>query len=108
MVKLSSKSLVVALGGLALSLTAGASVASADPLVDTTCTYPQVIAALNAQDPALAQTFSASPLASSTLSRFLAAGTGERQQIVDQLQGSSLGQRYIGPIMSIANTCNNY
>ena len=45
----------VAVGSLALSLTAGVGVASADPdlgsAVDSTCTYSQFVAALNAQDP---------------------------------------------------------
>jgi hypothetical protein len=47
--------LVIAVGGIALSLTTGAGVASADPdlgpLINTTCTYPQAVAALNAQSP---------------------------------------------------------
>jgi hypothetical protein len=54
--------LAVAVGGLALSLNAWAAVASADPDLDpianTTCSYPQVMSALNAQDPATAAQFS--------------------------------------------------
>ena len=61
MTKLSLTRLAVAVGGLALSLTAGAGVASADPdldpIVNTTCTYPQAVAALNAQNPAAAAVF---------------------------------------------------
>ena len=53
MIKLPLSRLAVAVGGLALSLTAGAGVASADPVLDpivnTTCSFPQVMAALNAQ-----------------------------------------------------------
>lgn len=47
---------LVAAGGLALSLTAGAGMASAQDLsaiINTTCTYPQVLGALNAQNPRL-------------------------------------------------------
>ena len=59
MIKLSLSRLAVAVGGLALSLTAGAGVASADPdldpIVNTTCSYTQVMSALSAQDPAAAR-----------------------------------------------------
>ena len=52
MVKLSLIRPAVAVAGLALSVTFGAGVASADPdlgpIINTTCSYPQVIAALNA------------------------------------------------------------
>ena len=51
MVKLFATTLVVAFGGLVMSFTSGAGDASAQPdmstLINTTCTYPQVVAALN-------------------------------------------------------------
>ena len=50
---LSKKSVAAAFCGLALSLTAGTGVAYADPIIDTTCSYPQVIAALNTENPTL-------------------------------------------------------
>ena len=59
MLKLSLTRLAVAVGGLALSLTAGTRVASADPdlgpAINTTCSYQQVVSALNAHltDPQL-------------------------------------------------------
>lgn len=108
MLNSSSKKLVVAVGGLALSLTAGIGVASADPIVDTTCSYPQVMAALNTENPALAQKFSANPLAAAMLGNFLAAPPGERVQLVQEYQSTSWGQKYFGAMASIANTCNNY
>ncbi len=51
MVKLSLRKLAAAVGGVAVAMTAAAGVASADPLdpvVNTTCDYGQVMAALNA------------------------------------------------------------
>ena len=55
MIKLSLTRLAVAVGGLAVSLAAGAGVASATPdlgpAVNTTCSYPQLVSALNAQGP---------------------------------------------------------
>ncbi|HEX9833410.1 MAG TPA: hemophore-related protein [Mycobacterium sp.] len=102
------KLLVAAVGGVALSFAAGTGAASADPIVDTTCSYPQVIAALNTENPALAQKFSANPLAAAMLGSFLSAGPGERQQLVQEYQSTSWGQKYFGAMASIAGTCNNY
>jgi hemophore-related protein len=113
MVTLSLTRLAAAVAGLALSLTAEASVASADPdlgpIVNTTCSYPQVMAALNAQDPAAAAQFNASLPAQYALSQFLAAPPSQRLQLVQQM-GSLPGgaQQYLGAIQPIANTCNNY
>ncbi len=112
MVKLSSTKLVVGFAGLALSLTTGVGIASAQPdlgpLINTTCTYSQVVAALNAQSPDLAQEFSARPLAQSTLRSFLASSVDQRQQMVQALQGTPAAQQFGGSILQIANTCNNY
>lgn len=104
----SKKLVLTAVGGLALSLTAGIGVASADPIVDTTCSYPQVMAALNTENRALAQKFSANPLAAAMLGNFLSAAPGERVQLVQEYQSTSWGQKYFGAMSSIANTCNNY
>src|SRR5882724_2403687 len=74
MVTLLATRLAVAVGGLALSLTAGAGVAFADPLdpaINTTCSYPQAVAALNAQSPAAANQFNASPTAQAWMRTFL-------------------------------------
>ncbi len=112
MVKLSSTKLVVALSGLALSLTTGVGVASAQPdmgpLINTTCSYSQVMAALNEQRPDLANEFAEEPMAASMLSSFLASPVDQRQQMVQRIQSTPMGQQYIGSIMQIASTCNNY
>ena len=108
MVALSFTRLALAVGGLALSLTAGAGIASADPIVDTTCSYPQVVSALNAQDPAAAAQFNSSPVAQSYLRKFLAAPPDKRQQMEQQLQGIPEAQAYLGTIQQVASSCNNY
>ena len=111
MVNLSSTKLVVAIGGLALSLITGIGVASADPdlspLISTTCTYSQAIAALNAQSPDAAAAFSASPVAQVWLRSFLAAPADQRQRMLQLLQGGR-AQQYLGAALQAANTCNNY
>ncbi|MBU9765940.1 hemophore-related protein [Mycobacterium sp. TNTM28] len=115
MITSSRKFIAAALGGLALSVPltlAGAGVASAQPdftaVVNTTCNYDQVMAALNAQRPDLAQQFNASPFAQGALRNFLASGPAERQQTVNQIQASPAAAQYFGPINMIASSCNNY
>jgi hemophore-related protein len=112
MIKLSSTKVPVAVGGLALSLIVGAGVAAADPdlgpIVNTTCNYSQVIAALNAQDPAAAAQFNGSPFAQSALRQFLAAPPSQRMAMAQQAQSSPRAQQYFGLVQSVAATCNNY
>jgi hemophore-related protein len=112
MVKLTSTRLSVAVGSVALALTGGAAVASADPgldaVINTTCSYPQAVAALNAQSPEAAQQFVAAPAAQSWLRTFLASPVGQRQQMAQQAQALPGAQQYFGLVVQVANTCNNY
>ena len=112
MFTLSLARLAVAVGGLALSLTAGAGVASAGPdlgpVVNTTCNYSQVTAALDAQDPSAAAEFNDSPEAQSWLRSFLASPPGQRQQMLQEVQGMAGTEEYVGTVVQLANTCNNY
>ena len=105
----SSKTLLVsAVGGVAVSIALGAGVASADPLIDTTCSYPQVVAALNSENPALAEKLNGNPLAAAMVGNFLSAAPSERAQLVQEYQATSWGQKYFGQMAAIAGTCNNY
>jgi hemophore-related protein len=108
MVTLSLTRLAAVIGGLALSLAAGAGVASADPLIDTTCNYSQVVSALNAQDPAAAAEFDASPAAQSWLRSFLASSPAGRQQMLAEVQSMPGAAQYAGTVEQVANTCNDY
>ena len=112
MIKLSLTRLAVAVGSLALSLTAAAGVASADPaldpIVNTTCSYPQAVSALNAQDPEAAAAFNASPATQSALRQFLASPPSRRLQMAQQLQSTPGAQPYFALIQQIAATCNKY
>ena len=102
--------LAVAVGGLALSLSAGAGAASADPdqVINTTCNYGQVMAALNASDPGAAAELNNSPTAQAYLHRFLAAPPAKRQQMAQEIQGIPAAQQYYNTIQNVASTCNNY
>lgn len=112
MVPLSLTRLAVATSGLALSLAAGAGIASAapdlGPIVNSTCSYSQVMAALNAQNPAAAADFNSSPMAESFLQSFLASPPDKRLRIAKQVQAMPEAQQYMGTIVQVANTCNNY
>lgn len=103
---------VVVLGGLALSLTTGVGVSSAEPdlsaLVNTTCSYPQAVAALDALSPEAAQEFHAQPMAQTWLNTFLASPVDERWQLVSRAQSIPALQSYTALGLSIASTCNNY
>ena len=112
MPKLSLTRRAVAVGGLTLSLTAGAGVASADPdlgpAVNTTCTYDQLVAALNAQDPMIAAVFNSSPQMQSRLREFLAAPPGQRRQIAHEIVSGPHAGPYIPVLQRTFDTCNNF
>jgi hemophore-related protein len=104
--------LAVAVAGFALSSTAGAGIAFANPdlspVINTTCSYSQIVSALNAQDPGVAAQLNDSPVAQSYLRSFLASGPDQRLEMVQQLQGISQAQQYFGLVMQVANTCSQY
>jgi hemophore-related protein len=95
-----------------LSLTALAAVASADPdlgpIVNTTCSYSQAVAALNAENPQAAAQFNASPMSQSFLRQFLAAPPSRRLQMAQQIESQPGAEQYFGVIQQVFNTCNNY
>ncbi|WP_257695824.1 hemophore-related protein [Mycobacterium tuberculosis] len=109
--RLSLTALSAGVGAVAMSLTVGAGVASADPVdavINTTCNYGQVVAALNATDPGAAAQFNASPVAQSYLRNFLAAPPPQRAAMAAQLQTVPGAAQYIGLVESVAGSCNNY
>jgi hemophore-related protein len=98
--------------GLALSFTASAGVVSADPdldpIINTTCNYSQVVAAISAENPVAAAQLSASPTARFLLRNFLASPPDERQQILQELLSYPGAQQYVAPVVQVANACNNF
>jgi hemophore-related protein len=112
MIQLSLTRLAVAVGGLALSLGAGAGIASAapdlGPAINTTCNYPQLVAALNAQDPQVGQVFSQTPILQKGLRDFIAAGPDKRAIQAQNVASAPMFQPYIGTIAAAFDTCNNF
>ncbi|MDX1893353.1 hemophore-related protein [Mycolicibacterium sp. 050158] len=102
----------VGLGGAALALMAGSGIASAAPgdaaIVNSTCTYPQVIAALTAEDPVAAGQLTSSPIAVAYLQDLVNTPPSGRQAKIDQVRAYPQAAQYSGLISQVANTCNNY
>jgi len=100
------------LGGLALALAAGSGIASAQPdvnaIANSTCTYPQVIAALNAQSPDAAAKITGNPLATAWLQQLVASPPDQRRAMIAQYQNVPEVQEYSGVISGVTNTCKNY
>ncbi|BBZ02560.1 hypothetical protein MCHIJ_19970 [Mycolicibacterium chitae] len=111
MIKMSLTKLA-GVAGLGLLLTAGTGIASAAPnldsMVNTTCSYQQVTAALNAQGPGPASDLSGSADAMSMLQQFLGMPPGQRRQMANLLAGHPANQPYLGPIEQAFNTCNQF
>jgi hemophore-related protein len=108
----STMKLVVAVGGLAAALTTGVGIASAQPdvgsIIYSTCNYSQVMAALNAEDPATAQQVAANPVMVAGLQQLIAAPPEGRRQMVAQWQSAPAIQPYLPLISRVVGTCNNY
>jgi hemophore-related protein len=112
MIKPSLTRLAVAVGGLAVAFAAGAGVASATPdlgpAVNTTCSYPQLVSALNAQGPEAGAAFSQSPVLQAGLRQFLASGPAKRQQMAQNLATAPAFAPYMGTVEQAFLTCNNF
>ena len=104
--------LIMGTGIAALSLFASSGIASAQPdvesIVNSTCTYPQVIAAIKARSPEVASQITTNPLANSWLQQLVAAPPDQRRKMVAQVQGMPEIQGYTGLISQVAGSCNNY
>lgn len=102
--------IVAAAGGLALTFTAGMATASAEPdltpLLNSTCTYDQVVAAMNQNEPELAATILPNPLAVGFLHNLINAGPDQRRTMYEQAEA-----RYpinAPKILTLASTCQNF
>jgi hemophore-related protein len=110
---------IVMIGGLSVVIPLSlAGPASADPvteaLANTSCSYAQVTAALNAEAPALARQLNARPDMQANIQQFLAMPIDQRHQQLAQQQAvnpalQAMIYAQIGPqITQVANTCMNY
>ena len=109
---MSRTKVVVVAAGLALSLGTGAGIAAATPdtsaIVNSTCSYPQVTAALNDQNPEVANELNSNPLAVGWLQSLVAAPPDQRAGMVQQAQSFPGIQAYLPVIYQVANSCSRY
>jgi hemophore-related protein len=103
---------IIGSGAAAIAVLAGSGAASAAPnieaIVYSTCTYPQVMAALNATSPEMAANFQASPVADQWLQGLIAAGPEQRRQMIAQVQTIPGIQTYTNLINQVATSCQNF
>jgi hemophore-related protein len=111
-IKLSLSGLAVAVSALAVSFAAGAGVASAEPdlgpAVNSTCSYPQFVAALHAQMPKEAAEFDASPATQALLRQFIASPPSQRVVLARALLNQPGADQAVPAIQQIFSVCNNY
>lgn len=112
MIKLSLTRLIAAAGGAALSLTAGAAVAFAQPdfgpMVNTTCTYDQAMAAIHAENPTAAQYLDASPPNLEFLRVFIASSPDQRRNLIDQVKNNPGAAQAFPIIQQMFASCQKY
>lgn len=112
MMKVSLTRLVAAVGGLAVSATAAAGIASAQPYVDTMvnspCTYDQAIAAVNAENPMAAQYLMQSPPNLEFVRVFLSSSKDQRISLLNQIKGNPGIDQAIPVFTQMMSSCVNY
>ncbi len=98
--------------GVLMSLIAGGGIASAAPatdaIVNSNCTYPQIIGALQDQDPVVAGQITGNPVAVGYLQRFVGSPPQERRNMIAQAQSVPAIVQYTGLINSVAGSCSKY
>ena len=110
--RLSSTRLAVAVGGLALSLTAGAGVASAQPdlgpMVDSTCTYDQAVTALKTENPVAVQYMDKYPANYEFMRVFLGSSRDERVNLLNQIKNNPGANQALPVFQQMLTSCVKY
>lgn len=104
--------LVAGAGMASAALMFSCGIAAAAPnveaIVNSTCTYPQVMSALNAQAPDVANQFETNSMASGWLQQLMSSPPDGRRAMVAQLQGWPQLDEYTNVINNVAGSCQNY
>ncbi|MGV9800270.1 hemophore-related protein [Mycobacterium sp. NPDC003449] len=110
--KLSLTKLTVAVGGLALSLSAGAGLASAEPdlgpMVDSTCSYDQAMKAVHTENPMAAQYLDQSPPNQQFLRVFLSSPRDERVNLLNQIKNNEGAAQALPVFTQMLSSCSKY
>ena len=112
MVELSSTGLVVAVGGLALSLTAGIGLASAEPdlgpMVDSTCNYDQAITALRTENPMAVPYMDKYPANYQFVRVFLNSPRDQRVNLLNQIRNNPGANLALPIFQQMMTNCVKY
>ncbi|WP_231988674.1 hemophore-related protein [Mycobacterium sp. 1274761.0] len=103
------RNLGVAVVAMGSALTSGAGAATAETdmtsFINTTCTYSQMKAALNAIAPDRGAEFAAAPMAQTWMHAFLDSPVEQRRQLIQQ---APQVMQYDDLVVASANTCKNF
>jgi hemophore-related protein len=112
MMKLSTTTLAVAIGGLALSFTAGAGQAAAQPdygpMVNSTCTYEQAMTAVHTENPVAAQYLDQSPPNQQFLQVFLGSSRDQRVNLLNQIKNNQGADQALPVFQQMLTSCTKY
>lgn len=112
MIKTMSTKLALTVGGVALSLSAGAGLANADPvygaMTETTCTYDQAIAAVHAENPMAASYLDKSPPNLQFLRVYVSSTPAERVSLLDQIKNNPGIDEALPVFRQMLTSCSKY
>ena len=112
MIKTMSTKLALAVGGAALSLTAGAGLATADPvygaMTETTCTYEQAMAAVHAENPMAASYLDQSPPNLQFLRIYMGSSPAERVNLLNQIKNNPGVDQALPVFRQMMTSCSKY
>ncbi|CAJ1510906.1 hemophore-related protein [[Mycobacterium] burgundiense] len=112
MIKPSLTKLAVAASGLALSLSAGAGFASADPtygpMVDTTCSFDQAMTAVRTENPMAARYLDQSPPNVQFLRVYLGSPRDERINLLNQIKDNPGANQALPVFQQMLTSCTKY
>lgn len=112
MIKLTLPRLAALAGGVAVSLSAGAGIAAAQPdigpMVNTTCNYDQAMAAVHAENPMAARYLDQSPPNQQFLRVFFSSSPAERTSLLDQIKNNPGIDQALPVFQQMMTSCVNY
>jgi hemophore-related protein len=112
----------VALAGVLALAPAAAALPLDGPLIETSCSYPQIEAALRAEAPQAADRLAGNPQAQNRIQELLALPVDQRRQriqgfldrnpdvarMAEERRASPQGQERLARMARVAETCANY
>ncbi len=104
--------LATATAGLAISAVAGAGIASAQPdigpMINTTCTYDQAMAAVHAENPTAARYLDQSPPNLEFLRIYFGSSPDQRASLLNQIKNNPGIDQALPVFQQMMTSCVNY